>query len=184
MMTQKIRPDNGSREGKWVALTIAGILAMSVILLPHHQSETEHIEAQAHQVLMTDLKQDDLSMIADLKLAHEEIRDLYLDAGAWPEISELEAFWVAPFVNDQSWQRKGAHQWQRLDSGLYLGLRQDEHGAASMLLDSRSERADIWFSHVPVMAQVQSLQAREKRQQQGWQQIVLSPSSSSNLHAH
>lgn len=81
MITQKIRPDNGSREGKWVALTIAGILAVSTILLPHHQTETEHTDVQSHQVLITDLEQEELAMIAELKLAHEEIRDLHLDAG-------------------------------------------------------------------------------------------------------
>ncbi len=42
MITQKIRPDNGSRQGKWVALTIAGILAVSAALLPYHQTEVEH----------------------------------------------------------------------------------------------------------------------------------------------
>lgn len=79
MITQKVRPDNGSREGKWVALTIAGILAISTLLLPYHQTESEHTEALAHQVLITDLEQEELAMIAELKLAHEEIRDLHID---------------------------------------------------------------------------------------------------------
>ncbi len=81
MITQKIRPDNGSREGKWVALTIAGILAVSSALLPYHQNEVEHAEALEHQVLMTDLGQEELAMVAELKLAHEEIRDLHIDEG-------------------------------------------------------------------------------------------------------
>lgn len=184
MITQKVRPDNGSREGKWVALTIAGILAVSTILLPHHQAETEHTEVLAHQVLITDLEQEELAMIAELKLAHEEIRDLHLDAGEWPAVSELEEFWVAPFVQDQSWQRKGSHQWQRLDAGIYLGVRQDEKGAASMLLDSRNEHADIWFIQSTTKASDLSLVEISERQKQGWQQIVLVPATSSNAHAH
>ncbi|WP_045499616.1 DUF6162 family protein [Vibrio hyugaensis] len=184
MITQKIRPDNGNREGKWVALTIAGILAVSTILLPHHQTETEHTDVKSHQVLITDLEQEELAMIAELKLAHEEIRDIHIDANEWPPISELEEFWVAPFVQDQSWQRKGSHQWQQLDAGIYLGIRQDEKGAASMLLDSRNEHADIWFIQSTTMVSDFSLVKVSERQKQGWQQIVLVPASSSNAHAH
>ncbi|WP_045375836.1 DUF6162 family protein [Vibrio campbellii] len=183
MITQKVRPDNGSREGKWVALTIAGILAISTLLLPYHQTESEHTEALAHQVLITDLEQEELAMIAELKLAHEEIRDLHIDEGQWPEISELEEFWVAPFVKDQSWQRKGSHQWQKLDAGLYIGVRQGEKGSASMLLDSRHEQADIWLSTSASAEHLSHLIQQEERKQNGWHQVVLMPSSTAT-HAH
>ncbi|HGY9585917.1 TPA: hypothetical protein ACOJQP_004367 [Vibrio harveyi] len=183
MITQKIRPDNGSREGKWVALTIAGILAVSAALLPYHQTEIEHAKALEHQVLMTDLGQEELAMVAELKLAHEEIRDLHIDEGEWPEVSELETFWLAPFVKDQSWQRKGSHQWQMLDAGLYLGLRQDDEGSASMLLDSRHEHADIWFS-TAVSIDIEDLTQQSQRKLSGWQQIVLMPSSPASPHKH
>jgi len=183
MITQKIRPDNGSREGKWVALIIVGILALSAALLPHHQTDVEQAEALEYQVLMTDLGQEELAMIAELKLAHEEIRDLHIDEGEWPEVSELETFWLAPFVKDQSWQRKGSHQWQMLDAGLYLGVKQDDQGSASMLLDSRHEHADIWFS-TAVAIDTEDLTQQSQRKLNGWQQIVLTPSSPTSLHKH
>ncbi|MGR5548563.1 DUF6162 family protein [Vibrio sp. DNB22_12_1] len=184
MNTQIVRPNNGNREGKWVALTVTVILTASTFLLPYHQAETEHSEVFAHQVSITDLAQEEVAMVAELKLAHEEIRDLRVDADTWPEVSELEAFWIAPFVQDQSWQRKGSHQWKRFGSGLYLGLRQDEQGAASMLLDSRNAQADIWFSQAVGIVQASALMKQEDRQRQGWLQIVLVPSPSSNSHDH
>ena len=122
-------------------------------------------------------------MIAELKLAHEEIRDLHIDGGQWPEISELEEFWVAPFVKDQSWQRKGSHQWQKLDTGLYIGVRQGEKGSASMLLDSGHEQADIWLSTSASLGQLSHLIQQDERKQNGWHQVVLMPSSTAT-HAH
>ena len=122
-------------------------------------------------------------MIAELKLAHEEIRDLHIDDGQWPEITDLEAFWIAPFVKDQSWQRKGSHQWQKLDAGLYIGLRTDEQGSASMLLDSRHQQADIWLSSSAAFGQLSELIQQGAREKSGWQQVVLMPSSNTT-HGH
>ena len=66
MSVQKVRPDDGNREGKWVALTIAVILGSAAILMPYHQVATEKPDIQAHQVLITDLHQNELGLIAEL----------------------------------------------------------------------------------------------------------------------
>ena len=183
MMTQTVRADNGSREGKWVALTVAVILAITLLLLPHHQAQTEQVSTLDHQVLITSLEQDDLAMLVELKLAHEEIRDLYLESGVWPAITDLQQYWIAPFVPDQSWQRKGSHQWQRLESGQYLGVRKDPQGSASVLLDSRNPQADIWLAPASLTLQSRVPIKSDNRQLSGWRQVVLSPSSPSHSHA-
>ncbi|WP_100752810.1 DUF6162 family protein [Vibrio salilacus] len=183
MIIDKVRSDNGSREGKWVALTVATILAVSLLLLPHHQAQSQQTSTLAHQVLVTTLEQDDLAMLVELKLAHEEIRDLYLESGEWPDVSELQRNWIAPFVPDQSWQRKGSHQWQQLEAGLYLGVKQDRQGSALMLLDSRDQQADIWLAPASLTLNKSVPIKPENRQLQGWQQVILAPSSPSHSHA-
>lgn len=184
MSVQKVRPDDGNREGKWVVLTIVAILSSAAILMPYHQVATEKPDIQAHQVLITDLHQNELGLIAELKLAHEEIRDLQLETGTWPEVSDMEAIWIAPFVKDQNWKRKGSHQWQRIDDGVYIGVKTSAQGSVSMLLDSRGSQADIWFSDSSRSLNAEVLSDLAKRRQHGWQQIVLSDSSSSHSHAH
>ncbi len=41
---------------------------------------------------MTDLGQEELAMVAELKLAHEEIRDLHIDEGGVPKSVNLKRF--------------------------------------------------------------------------------------------
>ncbi|GEM75258.1 DUF6162 family protein [Vibrio sagamiensis] len=146
MVVQKVYPDSGSREGKWVALMIIMIVAFSAAILPYHQLAPKSEELLSHQVLLTELDQNTLTIIAQLKLAHEEIRDLFSESAQWPEINELQEMWLAPFVEDQSWQFQGALYWQIAAPGLYLGVASNEQGVATILLDSRHEVADIWFS--------------------------------------
>ena len=96
----------------------------------------------------------------------------------------MEALWIAPFVKDQNWKRKGSHQWKRIDDGVYIGMKTNAQGSASMLLDSRGSQADIWFSDSSRSLNAEVLSDLAKRRQHGWQQIVLSDSSSSHSHAH
>ncbi|MDG2708623.1 hypothetical protein P7M49_26415, partial [Vibrio parahaemolyticus] len=91
--------------------------------------------------------------------------------------------WIAPFVKDQNWKRKGSHQWQRIDDGVYIGVKTSAQGSASMLLDSRSSQADIWFNDSSRSLNVEGLSDLAKRHDFGWKQIVLSDSSS-HSHAH
>ncbi|ELA8152530.1 hypothetical protein RGL54_000020 [Vibrio parahaemolyticus] len=177
MITQKVRPDNGSREGKWVALSIVGILATASFLMPLHQVDSPHSDVLSHQVRITDLHQEELGLIAELKLAHEELRDLHAESGTWPDTEEMASLWIAPFVQDQNWKRKGSHQWQSIGDGIYLGIRQSEQGAASMILDSRQSHADIWLIDAHGFAPTPTLSEESHRHQQGWQQLILSSPS-------
>ncbi len=144
MISQRVRPDNGSREGQWVMLAIAVILGVSAALLPYQHNEHTLGHLDSFQVSIKDIHQDNLAMIADLRLAHEEIRDMQLDSGQWPQVGELEQFWLAPFVRDPSWKRYGAHHWHHLGEGVYLGV---SSAASSMLLDVKQVEPNIWIHH-------------------------------------
>ncbi|MCW8331738.1 hypothetical protein MD588_23335 [Photobacterium sp. SDRW27] len=151
MNSQTVLPDDGGREGKWVALSIAVILLVATALIPYHQTASQQDELALHQISIQDLPSLELAMIADLRLAHEEIRNLRQDnlefkgTDYWPQVNELEELWLAPFVQDKSWEHKGKHQWKKIADGFYLGKRQLEEGSASVILHSQYQQPDIWL---------------------------------------
>ncbi len=151
-MIQGVRADTGGREGKWVGLIIVFILSFATIAIPFHQAET-HVKAVLdHQILVTDVEQENLAMLSELRLAHEEIRDLRMDSdGEWPSVVSLKDEWVAPFVEDQSWKRKGSHTWLLDARGYYFSTPSDyaaqsDHGFAdSFILNANSVSPEIWI---------------------------------------
>ncbi|WP_318517152.1 DUF6162 family protein [Photobacterium leiognathi] len=198
MIRQSVRSDNGDREGKWVGLCIGLILLIAFVLLPYHQAKEPEAALLSHQVAITDLSPDELAMVAELRLAHEEIRNLFQDTvlengtGSWPKLNELEEFWIAPFVKDKSWQRKGRHQWTLVDDGTYQGLRQSDSGSMSILLNSHTKDPDIWLA---MDDQAKPFETKQKVDEQqlisnGWTQIVFQPvaentsSSANSTHSH
>ncbi|PSW20309.1 hypothetical protein C9I98_09680 [Photobacterium sanctipauli] len=196
MITQTVRADDGGKEGKWVGLSIALILLLAVMLLPHHQSISKAQALDAHQVSVNDLAGPELAMVAELRLAHEEIRNIHqdnLDFGVhsellWPDMVELEEIWLAPFVHDKSWEHKGRHNWQVIAPAFYLGIRQMEQGTAHVVLYSGEHEPDIWFALSP-KAKAMSASAElstEALIDAGWTQVVfaLSVQNQTDNHLH
>ncbi|MGF1817519.1 DUF6162 family protein, partial [Vibrio splendidus] len=158
MMIQGVRADTGGREGKWVGLIIVFILSFATVAIPFHQAES-HVKAVLdHQILVTDVEQENLAMLSELRLAHEEIRDLRMDSdGEWPSVVSLKDEWVAPFVEDQSWKRKGSHTWLLDERGYYFSTpseyatpseqaAQSDHGFAdSFILNANIVSPEIWI---------------------------------------
>ncbi|OED63982.1 hypothetical protein A165_12360 [Vibrio tasmaniensis ZS-17] len=158
MMIQGVRADTGGREGKWVGLIIVFILSFATVAIPFHQAESHVKAVLGHQILVTDVEQENLAMLSELRLAHEEIRDLRMDSdGEWPSVVSLKDEWVAPFVEDQSWKRKGSHTWLLDERGYYFSTpsehatsseyaAQSEHGFAdSFILNANSISPEIWI---------------------------------------
>ncbi|MGF1718934.1 hypothetical protein L4D20_02670 [Vibrio kyushuensis] len=221
MITQKVRADTGGREGKWVGVIILGILLFASVSIPFHQVESSAQPLLDYQVDISDIEQENLAMIAELRLAHEEIRDVYFesnlavsnkaisnadtDASAldssetnqniphkvWPSIEQMESDWIAPFVKDQSWKRKGEHEWQGLGEGIYLGIPSNLDAASLVLLDSTQTSPKIWLSEpdkasskdVLVMAEYQP----EHLIKRGWKQVIMNSvfmSQDQDKHQH
>ncbi|WP_261883739.1 DUF6162 family protein [Vibrio pelagius] len=182
MIIQSVRADTGGREGKWVALIIASILGFATLLIPYHQAEIHVTTAFEHQILVTDVEQENLAMLADLRLAHEEIRDLYFDNDEqWPNIEFLQEEWVAPFIHDQSWKRKGEHNWIRLGSGYYFASPQLTGFADSFLMNANSIAPEIWINlqgqvKAPMKFDIETLSNA------GWKQVVTESEAIENQH--
>ncbi|WP_368085057.1 DUF6162 family protein [Vibrio splendidus] len=184
MMIQGVRADTGGREGKWVGLIIVFILSFAMIAIPFHQAES-HIEAVLdHQILVTDVEQENLAMLSELRLAHEEIRDLRMDSdGEWPSVASLKDEWVTPFVEDQSWKRKGSHTWLLDARGYYFSTpseqatsseyaAQSEHGFAdSFILNANSVSPEIWIYLGGVASQPTNFD-ENTLESAGWKMVV------------
>lgn len=184
MMIQSVRADTGGREGKWVGLIIIFILCFATVAIPFNQAES-HIEVTLdHQVLVTDVEQENLAMLSELRLAHEEIRDLRMDLdGDWPSVVSLKDEWVAPFVEDQSWKRKGSHTWLLDERGYYFSTPSEyatpseqatpnTHGFAdSFILNANSVSPEIWILFGGVASQPTQFD-ENTLESAGWKLVV------------
>ncbi|SBS67416.1 DUF6162 family protein [Vibrio atlanticus] len=184
MMIQSVRADTGGREGKWVGLIIIFILCFATVAIPFNQAES-HIEVTLdHQVLVTDVEQENLAMLSELRLAHEEIRDLRMDLdGDWPSVVSLKDEWVAPFVEDQSWKRKGSHTWLLDERGYYFSTPSEyatpseqatpnTHGFAdSFILNANSVSPEIWIFFGGVASQPTQFD-ENTLESAGWKVVV------------
>ncbi|MGF1727874.1 DUF6162 family protein [Photobacterium nomapromontoriensis] len=194
MITESVRADDGGAEGKWVALAILVILSVAFVALPFHQAEVKTQALARHQVLITDLSPNELAMIADLRLAHEEIRNLHQDSMAfepekmpaqhWPKVDELEAMWLAPFVKDKSWEHKGRHDWQRVISSVYLGTPEEANGSKAVVLLADAEQPDIWFAlfNTAKTIPTNTILTPSQLIDAGWMQVVFE--AAANKHSH
>ncbi|WP_146450174.1 DUF6162 family protein [Vibrio kanaloae] len=190
MMIQGVRADTGGREGKWVGLIIVFILSFATVAIPFHQAES-HVKAILdHQILVTDVEQENLAMLSELRLAHEEIRDLRMDSdGEWPSVVSLKDEWVAPFVEDQSWKRKGSHAWLLDERGYYFSTPSEyatpsedtapseqatptDHGFAdSFILNANSVSPEIWIFFGGVAKQPATFD-QHTLESTGWKMVV------------
>ncbi|MFA0484469.1 DUF6162 family protein [Vibrio sp. 10N.222.55.B11] len=178
MMIQSVRADTGGREGKWVGLIIVFILCFATVVIPFHQAES-HVKAVLdHQILVTDVEQENLAMLSELRLAHEEICDLRMDSdGEWPSVASLKDEWVAPFVEDQSWKRKGSHAWVLDERGYYFSTPSEQatptdHGFAdSFILNANSVSPEIWIFLGGVAKQPATFD-QHTLESTGWKMVV------------
>ncbi|KAB0465316.1 DUF6162 family protein [Vibrio kanaloae] len=184
MIIQGVRADTGGREGKWVGLIIVFILSFATVAIPFHQAESRVKAILDHQILVTDVEQENLAMLSELRLAHEEIRDLRMDSdGEWPSVASLKDEWVAPFVEDQSWKRKGSHAWLLDERGYYFS-RPDQHAtssdhttptdhgfANSFILNANSVCPEIWIFFGGVAKQPATFD-QHTLESTGWKMVV------------
>ncbi|MEZ8721970.1 hypothetical protein AB6D66_12940 [Vibrio pomeroyi] len=184
MMIQSVRADTGGREGKWVGLIIVFILCFATVAIPFHQAESHVKAVLGHQILVTDVEQENLAMLSELRLAHEEIRDLRMDSdGEWPSVASLKDEWVAPFVEDQSWKRKGSHAWVLDERGYYFSTPSEystpseqatptDHGSAdSFILNANSVSPEIWIFLGGVAKQPATFD-QHTLESTGWKMVV------------
>ena len=209
MISQSVQADDGGREGKWVALLIILILAIAALLLPYHQNASSERVLASHQISIKDLPSVELAMIAELRLAHEEIRNIHQDsleleslelesvefegADVWPELDELKDLWLAPFIMDKSWERKGKHDWRKVAPALYQGIPTLTTGSVAVLLNSQDARPEVWLAlDMPVPAPMAENDLTNEPAlldmaaliNAGWKQVVFADDTSSENADH
>lgn len=194
MIKQTVNSENGGNEGRWILFLVCLILLCAAFFLPYHQLEKAPSTLQPYQIAVTDINSKEIAMIAELRLAHEEIRNLYADSqlaennATWALPSDLEALWIPPFTKDKSWEQHGKHHWQQIAPAVYQGIPALETGSSALILLSFSHNPDIWIN-LSAQSHVFKVQQSEFSIQQlitaGWSQIVFpdsNPSLAQPLH--
>ncbi|PSW15907.1 hypothetical protein C9J01_02535 [Photobacterium rosenbergii] len=200
MITESVKADDGGTEGKWVALAIAVILVIAFFALPYHQAGKVEDKLESYQVSINEIPSSQLAMIAELRLAHEEIRNVFQDNldsalvseqvisnSHWPLVDELESFWLAPFIKDKSWQHKGRHLWEMVAEGVYLGVPQElgpnQENTAIVLISTEIEPI-IWFKSTSVEKAIETPSSftSSALAEFGWSQVSFPDSK--HRHSH
>ncbi|USD39349.1 DUF6162 family protein [Ferrimonas sp. SCSIO 43195] len=131
-MITRVSPDNGAREGRYLAVAIVAILAVAALALPYHQAHTDGSHRPAHHIGIEQLPKQRLGPLRELNIAKEELQFYQQDEQRWPPVAELASEFIAPFSDDQ-WQ------WRQVESGVYLG----SNGHWSLLLNAIN--SEIWY---------------------------------------
>ena len=179
MTIQAVVSENKGHEGYWIATLCLLILLIGALLLPYNSAHHQHQSLADHQVLITDLPSPLLAMIAELRLAHEEIRYFYQMQQDWLAVTQLEQDWIAPFVKDKSWAHQGEHDWSLVAAGIYQST--PAKGGIRYLLNSRSDQVDIWLQEKP-QASVATAFDLNALATSGWTQVVFSESQLTEQH--
>ena len=187
MISQPVCSDNGNNEAKWVLLSIALILAIAAMLLPYHQLNNTAQALAPHQIAISEVNSTELALIAELRLAHEEIRNLYQDSNQsqWPSVTELEQLWLAPFVKDKSWQRQGQHIWKKVAAGFYQGIPSVNTGAVAMLLFTDQSEPNIWLNlstNNHAFKTQNSVISEQQLIKANWSQVIFAQQSHASHH--
>ena len=193
MIIQPVISENSGQEGSWIAFLCVFICLVGALLLPYNREEPQHDSIETYQVAITALTQQSLSMIADLRLADEEIRYLFQTNQTWPTVEQLERNWVAPFVKDKSWDHQGKHHWLQVMPGIYQS--KTAKSGPHYLLNSQHNKLDIWIdlgqqtnlpnqdSLNPQTVLSEPLKASQLIQL-GWTQVLFKSDKSDHEYSH
>ncbi|MDN2663318.1 hypothetical protein OW492_08015 [Psychromonas sp. 14N.309.X.WAT.B.A12] len=191
MITQSVVSENRGHEGYWIAFLCALILVFGALLLPFNRTHDDHHTLAKHQVFIDDLTPTPLAMIADLRLAHEEIRYLYETNQTWPDVVQLEESWLAPFVKDKSWEHRGQHQWLLVAPGVYQS--EPIESGTRYLLNSQGQTVDIWLDKDQQASLLHALTSIESNSidlsvaqfiSAGWIQVIFNNEVEDTAHHH
>jgi len=184
IIQQSVVSKNRGHEGAWIAFLCVLILIVGALLLPYNSVNHEHNNLQAHQVLITELTPPPLSMIAELRLAHEDIRYFYQANQTWLSVAQLEQDWIAPFVKDKSWAHQGEHTWLLVAPGIYQS--KPAKSGPSYLLNSQHQTLELWIDFKGINSQATSVKAVDSEAliKAGWKQVVFESEQDASEHAH
>lgn len=196
---QTVRVTTPGLEALYVSITVGIILIIWGIGVASFNLAEVRAELLPYQINgYQSLKATEQGLYSDLENAGYEIDAVHDDNnGQWLSIAELRDNYFAPFLEDESWKRRGRLSWRHfvLDQDLthgvmYVGISEDTSVSGSMLLfmehkhgvageaeglsdkDGEGEHFEIWY-HPTVTALEENRQWREQELiRNGWKQVV------------
>lgn len=173
---QVVRPAGAGHETLYVLLAALLIIALATTVVLLRGEREDEVAIAAHQIdARRDLTAAEQGLYTDLWVAVEEIALLREESGQVPEVATLAEEGLPPFVTDASSQRRGAHHWQRLPSGAYLGRSEDAQVAGSLLLilpaNDGEQQPEVWLRRDRSVLAPDDL-GQAALIAAGWQQVV------------
>ena len=197
MTVQAIRPAGAGHETGAVLAACGVIVLLATLTIVLRTTSAPVSQIQAGQIdARHGLTAAEQGVYADLLVAAEEIGF----AQTPPEVSDLAEKMIPPFVVDAATDRRGGHNWQRVQQGpvvAYIGVTQAPSTAGSMLLrltqapdiavkiEQQGSQAQVWlYQTTGAAAQVPAALNPDNLMQEGWQQIVSQFDAGATRHQH
>ena len=185
-MTQVIvRPAGPGRESVAVLGLCLAILLMSAGIISLHRSAPEETATAQGQVdARSDLTPGEQGILADLRIAAEDIAYL-AESGTAPAPADLAAEGLPPFASGPETATRGGHDWTLTQTGgllAYLGRSADPSRAGDMLLlvDPTGARpATVWLGRGGDLP----ANLPDDLTSSGWHEIVTSYDASVTRHS-
>ncbi|PID57606.1 hypothetical protein CSB45_07210 [candidate division KSB3 bacterium] len=142
MFTEIVKPSGTRQETFYVLLTILFVALGFSLMVIHRSRSEETAQLESYQLsAFSDLNDAEKGIFSDLYAAAIEIDAIHDLENIWPQIDELEEIYLAPFLKDAGWERRGKLAWSvkhddqaTLHTAAYLGISAEPDVSASFLL--------------------------------------------------
>ncbi|ULB12402.1 DUF6162 family protein (plasmid) [Cereibacter azotoformans] len=180
MTTTWVRPASARRESLLVGALCLAVLVASAAVIGLHRRADDIPGPPAWQIdSRSDLTPGEQGILADLAIAASEIAWL-TEGGALPDVTDLAAEGIPPFVHQASDGLRGGHVWSQ-SGGVYLGRSGDPLVAGSFLLIP-GDPSTIWLA--PGTADAPADPSQDTLRSAGWRQVVSRYVASVTRHDH
>ena len=142
MHTQIVRSVGTRRETGYVLLAMLLVSLGFSLMVVHRTRSEQATQLETYQLsAFSDLNNAEQGIFSDLYAATVEIDEIHDFDAVWPQIEELEEMYLAPFLKDAGWERRGKLAWSvkhddrpMLHTAAYIGTTSDAEVAGSFLL--------------------------------------------------
>jgi len=136
---QQIAPAGGRADTWRLLWACAAIVAVAgLYTVGHRQNADAHSVPVGHWDARHDLNAAEQGLLADLRVAADELRAQWDERGAWPPVSDLAAQGLPPFAPGPDTLARGDHRWSAhpLPGGgvAYRGVAANPAVAGALLL--------------------------------------------------
>jgi hypothetical protein len=193
-----VEPVGTRQETGYVLLAMLVVSLGFGILLVHRTRPEKATRLDTYQIsAYSELNSFEQGIFSDLYPESAEIEAMHDLDDAWPQIADLEEFYLAPFLKDAVWERRGKLAWSMKNDdqpgrhmAAYIGTTSDSEVSGSFLLllshhhdeeetvqdavhpgEDEEEHSTIWYAPGNAPAIPNDL-IEQNLIAKGWQEVI------------